>query len=207
MKRIFFIAGALAAMMSASTGCFPDGRIDPTIGTQHSVNPGPTPTNPGSGPEEEEISLSYDNLSGYDVLKSYVNREVSPDFKLGAAVTVSNFLGKSQEYKMATENFDEMTTGNAMKQASILRYDGSMDFSTVISFLDEAEAAGMTVYGHTLAWHSQQAEAYLNGLIKGKKVEVPEGTGTAILLEDDFNDGNHPPGLWKTEPSRLRILP
>lgn len=195
MNRIFFIAGALAAMMSASTGCFPDGRIDPTIGTQQ-------PVNPGSGPEEEEIPLSYDNLSGYDVLKSYVNREVSPDFKLGAAVTASNFLKKTEEYKMAVENFDEMTTGNAMKQASILRYDGSMDFSTVISFLDEAEAAGMTVYGHTLAWHSQQAEAYLNGLIKGKKVEVPEGTGTAILLEDDFNDGNHPFGGWGNSSAR-----
>ena len=194
MNRIFLIAGALAAMMSVSTGCFPDGRIDPTIGTQQPANPNPNPTpntNPNPGPEEEK-PLSYDNLSEYDVLKSYVNREVSPDFKLGAAVTVSNFLGKSQEYKMATENFDEMTAGNAMKQASILKNDGTMDFSQVKKFLDAAQEAGMTVYGHTLAWHSQQAEAYLNGLIAGKKVEVPDGTGEEVILEEDFDDGNNP---------------
>ena len=198
MNRIFLIAGALAAMMSMSTGCFPDGRIDPTIGTQQPANPNPNPTpntNPNPGPEEEK-PLSYDNLSEYDVLKSYVNREVSPDFKLGAAVTVSSFLGKSQEYKMATENFDEMTAGNAMKQASILKNDGTMDFSQVKKFLDAAQEAGMTVYGHTLAWHSQQAEAYLNGLIAGKKVEVPDGTGEEVILEQNFDDGNNPFNGW-----------
>ena len=209
MNRFFLTAGTILLALTFTNGCFPDDYLDdkddqtqqpvPKPKPEPEPEPGPTPPEPGPEPGD---GLSYETLDAYDVLKSYVNRTTSPDFKLGAAVTASNFLKKTQEYKMAVENFDEMTTGNAMKQASILRHDGSMDFSTVIRFLDEAEAAGMTVYGHTLAWHSQQAEAYLNGLIKGKKVEVPAGTGTAILLEDDFNDGNHPFGGWGNNSSR-----
>ena len=103
---------------------------------------------------------------------------------------------------MAVNNFDEMTAGNAMKQASILRNDGSMDFTQVRNFLNAAEQAGMTVYGHTLAWHSQQSNAYLNGLIKGKKVELPESTGEAVLLQANFNDGNHPFGGWGNNSTR-----
>ena len=196
MKRITFILGALALSSICCMACFPDDYLDETKKNQPIEKPEPKPEpdpdptpdpdpNPNPNPGGD---LSYDNLAAYDVLKSYVNRTVSPDFKLGAAVTVSNFLKKTQEYKMATENFDEMTAGNAMKQASILRNDGSMDFTQVRNFLNAAEQAGMTVYGHTLAWHAQQSNAYLNGLIKGKKVEVPGGTGEAVLW-DDFWDG------------------
>lgn len=158
----------------------------------------PTPT-PDPVPDN---TPSYNNLDAYDHLKNYVNRTVSPDFKLGAAVTVSNFLKKTQEYTVVTQNFNEMTAGNAMKQASILRRDGSMDFTQVRNFLDAAEQVGMTVYGHTLAWHAQQSNDYLNGLIKGKKVEVPDGTGEDIMLSVDFNDGAHPFGGWGNNSTR-----
>lgn len=205
MNRALLNAAAFAIAVCFCTGCFPDGRIDVDPGTeQPGTDPNPTPNpnpNPPTEPETDK-GPSYDNLDAYDVLKSYVDREVSPDFKLGAAVTVSSFLGKAQEYRMATENFDEMTAGNAMKQASILRSDGSMDFSQVRKFLDAAEDAGMTVYGHTLAWHSQQAEAYLNGLIAGKKVEVPEGTGEAVILDVDFDNGSSPFQGWGNNSTR-----
>ena len=90
-----------------------------------------------------------------------------------------------------------------MKGASIVRKDGSMDFSTVKRFLDVAEAAGMTVYGHTLAWHSQQPVQYLNSLIEGKRVELPEGeTAEETVLALDFNDGRHPFNGWGNNSSR-----
>ena len=172
MKRFLSMLGASALALFCWTACFPDDYLDETKKEPPVVKPEPKPDpkpdgGTGSGSQE---NLSYDDLAAYDYLKNYVNRTKSPDFKLGAAVTVSNFLKKTDEYKMATANFDEMTAGNAMKQASILRHDGSMDFTQVRNFLNAAEQAGMTVYGHTLAWHSQQSNAYLNGLIKGKRV-------------------------------------
>ena len=168
MKKCLMIIGVAMLASTCLNSCFPDDYLDDR---KDIVNPTPDPK-PEPEPEPEpdpepdpdpgyENTLTYDDLDKYDVLKNYVNRTLSPDFKLGAAVTVSNFLRKTDEYKMATENFNEMTAGNAMKQSSVMRVDGSMDFTQVKRFVEEAERAGMTVYGHTLAWHSQQQNAYL----------------------------------------------
>ena len=147
----------------------------------------------------------YDYLDDYDVLKSYVNRAVSPDFKLGAAVNAETFIRQSDEYDIVSANFDEVTAGNVMKQASVMRPDGSMDFTVVKNFIDRAEKAGMTVYGHTLAWHSQQQNAYLNNLIKGKRVEIPSADGEDLLLEADFNDGDSPFIGWGNSHTRTVV--
>ena len=198
MKKFLMIIGVAMLASTCLNSCFPDDYLDDR---KDIVNPTPDPK-PEPEPEPEpdpepdpdpgyENTLTYDDLDKYDVLKNYVNRTLSPDFKLGAAVTVSNFLRKTDEYKMATENFNEMTAGNAMKQASVMRADGSMDFTQVRRFVEEAESVGMTVYGHTLAWHSQQQNAYLNGLIRGKKIDVPSDQDSeVVLLQTDFNDGN-----------------
>ena len=207
-------AALLAAVCFNS--CFPDDYLDDR---KEVVTPTPKPDTdkddePEKEPEKEpetdnesgfENTLTYDDLDKYDALKNYVNRAKSPDFKLGTGVTVSNFLRKTDEYKTVTENFNEMTAGNAMKQASILRNNGTMDFTQVKNFLDAAEQAGMTVYGHTLAWHAQQTNAYLNGLIKGKRVEVPDGTGNVVLLQTNFNDGSSPLGGWGNNHTRTVV--
>ena len=112
---------------------------------------------------EELAALEY--LSGYDDLKTYVDRSASPNFKLGAGVTVSEYNEGGTVQRVAVANFDEVTAGNAMKHASVVGNDGSMDFDPVTSFVTNAESLGQTVYGHTLAWHSQQNNRYLNNLI------------------------------------------
>lgn len=192
MYRFFVKIGILALSLSMIAGCTKDDIDDDK----------PVIDKPKPDPIPEDKEPSYDNLSAYDVLKNYVNRQTSPDFKLGAGVTVHEYLQKGRHYELAVSNFDEMTAGNAMKQSSVMRPDGSMDFTQVRKFLNAAEQAGMTVYGHTLAWHSQQQNAYLNGLIKGKKVEHPEGTGELVLLEADFDDGTQPFNGWGNNSTR-----
>ena len=104
-------------------------------------------------------------LKEYDDVKTYVDREANPNFKLGAGVTVSSYNEGGIDYRMAAHNFDEVTAGNAMKHASVVANDGSMEFGPVQSFVENAQAAGQTIYGHTLAWHSQQNTKYLNNII------------------------------------------
>lgn len=157
-------------------------------------------SDPGSDPGKPEPS--YDNLQAYDFLKNYVDRSKSPDFKLGAAINTYYFRPGTREYDMAVSNFDEMTAENAMKQASIMRSDGSMDFSAVRTFLDNAEKAGMTVYGHALAWHSQQQTNYLESLVAGKKVEGPQ-FAEEIIVEADFDDGTSPLIGWGNNSTRV----
>ena len=216
MKKFFLLLSAALLAAVCFNSCFPDDYLDdrkevvtptPKPDSDKDKEPEKEPENPEEDPENGDDSgvdktLTYDDLAKYDALKNYVNRAKSPDFKLGTGVTVSNFLRKTDEYKTVTENFNEMTAGNAMKQASILRNNGTMDFTQVRNFLDAAEQAGMTVYGHTLAWHAQQTNAYLNGLIKGKRVEVPDGTGNVVLLQANFNDGSSPFGGWGNSHTR-----
>ena len=211
MKKLLLMIAALVLGSLCWTGCFPDDFLDdkPVVNPQPQPKPEPDPT-PDPEPEPEpdpapdpDDHLSYDTLGDYAPLKDYVNRAVSPDFKLGAAMNAQDFINKARIHGLAVENLDEMTADNAMKCASIVRRDGSMDFGTVKRFLDAADAAGMTVYGHTLAWHSQQPVDYLKSLLQGKRVELPPGeTGEEVILNYDFNNGSHPFGGWGNNSTR-----
>ena len=136
--------------------------------------------------EKPKDIAQYEYLNEYDVLKNYVDRTASPDFKLGAALAASDFAAKGQVYSLAVSNFDEMTAGNDMKYASVVADDGSMSFDNVRNFVNAAADAGMTVYGHTLAWHSQQNNKYLNSLIKDKELEV-DPDAKKVVVDAEFN--------------------
>lgn len=137
------------------------------------------PYDAGSMPES---LAQYEYLKNYDVLKSYVNRTENPNFKLGIALGATDYINGDQVYSLACSNFDEMTAGNEMKYASVVGNDGTMNFSTVTSFINAARQAGMTIYGHTLAWHSQQNMTYLNGLIAPIVIPGEAGNGGYCMV-------------------------
>ncbi|MBP8687693.1 MAG: glycosyl hydrolase family 10, partial [Prevotella sp.] len=68
-------------------------------------------------PKEPGITGQYDYLNGYNVLKTYVDRNVNPNFKLGTGVEAADYLGHKRAWTVTNENFDEFTPGNAMKFA------------------------------------------------------------------------------------------
>ena len=111
-------------------------------------------------------------LNEYDALKTYIDRSTNPGFKLGAGVTASEYSKQGMIYRLINANFDEITAGNAMKYASVVKDDGAMDFSQVIQFVGAAKAADISIYGHTLVWHAQQNNKYLNMLIADKEIEI-----------------------------------
>lgn len=132
----------------------------------------------------------YQYLNNYEPLKKYVEDmkaagKCNPDFKLGIALEAAEFNKQALVYCLAGSNFNEMTAGNAMKMASCVKDDGSMDFSLVKEFVKNAKDADMTIYGHTLAWHAQAANKYLNGLIKGKELPPAEKNPGLIITAGD----------------------
>ena len=127
----------------------------------------------------------YQYLNNYEPLKKYVEDmkaagKCNPDFKLGIALEAAEFNKQALVYCLAGSNFNEMTAGNAMKMASCVKDDGSTDFSLVKEFVKNAKDAGLTIYGHTLAWHSQQPNKYLKNLIKDKELP-PDPNGNKYL--------------------------
>lgn len=156
MKRINFGLGlvALLALSSCADDKFSEFRTDMT-----------------------QNKKDYLYLNNYEPLKKYVQDlkdagKCNPDFKLGIALAAADFNEQGIVYCLAGSNFDEMTAGNAMKYASCVDNKGVMNFDNVSSFVANAKDADLTIYGHTLAWHSQQNNKYLNSLIADKEIKV-----------------------------------
>ena len=142
---------------------------------------------PFFGVTDPGTKAEYAYLNEYDVLKNYINPNANPDFKLGLGVDAGSFDAGNAQYQIAVTNFNEVTPGNEMKYASIVHDDGFMDFGTVESFIQDAKDAGLTIYGHTLAWHSQQNVKYLNSLIADRVIDTGE-SGEVVETEDAYVD-------------------
>ena len=169
MKRINFGLGlvALLALSSCADDKFSEYRTDMT-----------------------QNKKDYLYLNNYEPLKKYVQDlkdagKCNPDFKLGIALAAADFNEQGIVYCLAGSNFDEMTAGNAMKYASCVDNKGVMNFGNVTNFVSNAKEAGLTIYGHTLAWHSQQNNKYLNGLIKDKELPPAEENPGLIITAGD----------------------
>ena len=147
-----------------------------------------------TGTKPESIA-QYEYLNDYAPLKSYIDRAANPDFKLGLALAANEFCEGGLVFRLAEANFDEVTAGNAMKYASCVNDKGEMDFETVDKFVTAAQAAGITIYGHTLAWHAQQNNKYLNSLIKDK--ELPPAVGEGNCLHINTSEAKANPWDWQ----------
>lgn len=131
--------------------------------------------------EKPQTIAQYEYLNDYAPLKEYLDRGAHPGFKVSAALGVDEFNQQGPLFRLAAHNFDEIVAGNAMKMASCVNDQGVMDFSKVSSFVRAAEDAGLTVYGHALAWHAQQPSKYLNELIKDKELPPAEENPGLII--------------------------
>lgn len=147
---------------------------------------------------EKPASIAqYEYLNAYGNLKDYLRQRtgINPDFKLGVGVAASDYNKFGQVYRITNANFDQITAGNAMKYASVVKDNGEMDFSTVTAFVEAAEKAGIEVYGHTLCWHEQQNVKWLNGLIADKELDVDPDA-----VKDFKNDAKFPFYVMGYEP-------
>ena len=143
--------------------------------------------------EKPQTIAQYEYLNDYAPLKEYLDRGAHPGFKVSAALGVDEFNQQGPLFRLAAHNFDEIVAGNAMKMASCVNDQGVMDFSKVSSFVRAAEDAGLTVYGHTLAWHAQQPRKWLEKLIADKELDVDPGQKTFTeLSRQTYQDGPFP---------------
>jgi len=129
---------------------------------------------------------NYRYLDEYQALKDYIDYTKYPNFKLGIGTTVNDYLNNSLVKNMTNKNFTETVAGNAMKMASCVNGNGDMDFTTVKSYVKAATDAGLNVYGHTLAWHSQQANAWLRKLIADKPDTSGGGEVYTVVASKDY---------------------
>lgn len=147
----------------------------------------------------------YEYLAEYAPLKEYVDRSKYPDFKVGLALAAADYNKQELVYALANSNFDEVVAGNAMKMASCVDDKGNMSFEKVVSFVDAVTGSGLNVYGHTLAWHSQQPIKYLTTLLADKKIEVdPDAKEEKEDYNWDYSTITACPG-WNGSPATVNF--
>lgn len=125
----------------------------------------------------------YGYLEQYDALKEYIKDR--PNFHLGIGTAVDEYNKKELVYALTNSNFNETVAGNAMKMSSCVADDGSMNFDKVSEYVKNATDAGLSVYGHTLAWHEQQPNKYLKRLIADKELPPAENNPGLIITSGD----------------------
>ena len=142
---------------------------------------------------------NYRYLDEYQGLKNYIDYSKYPNFKLGAGTTVNDYLNNSLVKNMTNKNFTETVAGNAMKMASCVDGNGNMNFETVKKYVNAATEAGLNVYGHTLAWHSQQPKGWVLKLLSDKPDPNSEQVYTEIASKDFRTSKSI--GSWRSDES------
>ena len=131
---------------------------------------------------------NYRYLDQYHALKDYIDYSKYPNFKLGIGTTVNDYLNNSLVKNLTNKNFTETVAGNAMKMASCVDDNGNMNFTTVKKYVNAATNAGLNVYGHTLAWHSQQPKGWLLKLLADKPDPTVEEVWSVVASKDFRTD-------------------
>ncbi|MBF4470463.1 MULTISPECIES: endo-1,4-beta-xylanase [Flavobacterium] len=141
----------------------------------------------GKDPSHGDIASSElplelaEKISRYEPLKTYT------DFKLGAGIGLDEYMNDAAYRTLVNENFDEVTVGYAMKHAPMVSSTGAINFTKVDAFIAKTKEAGLSVFGHTLVWHSNQNASYLNSLIA--PTIIPGSSGPNTLNIAGLKDG------------------
>ncbi|WP_072402626.1 endo-1,4-beta-xylanase [Flaviramulus basaltis] len=133
-----------------------------------------------------------EKIERYEALNTYT------DFILGDGVSIDFYLNNEAYRNITNENFDDVTAGYAMKHGPMVTADGSLNFTNVDAFIAKTKEAGLSVFGHTLAWHQNNNASYLNGLIAPTVIPGSSGSNSLDLsgLKDASLDGWA--GNWNT---------
>ena len=89
-------------------------------------------------------------------------------------------------YRLVNSNFDEITLGYEMKHGAVVQANGSLALTNVKNLLETASKAGISVFGHTLAWHANQNATYLKGLIAPVIIPSTGGPSWDLVIGADF---------------------
>ena len=78
---------------------------------------------------------------------------------IGVAIDFPAMVTTSAYSDVVKRDFNQVTFGNLMKHSSIVKDNGTMDFTNTDALV--ASVGTLDIFGHTLGWHSQQNATWL----------------------------------------------
>jgi endo-1,4-beta-xylanase len=107
---------------------------------------------------------------------------------MGFAVLYATMSTNPAYVALVKREANYVTFGNELKNGSIVRNDGTFDYTTADALYAICANNGLSVLGHNLCWYSQQNAVYLNGLLSALDKSTG-GTGPNLLPDGDFEAG------------------
>ncbi len=136
-------------------------------------------------------------IPGYTDTTGTLKMLVASKFtNMGFAVTYSPMKNNASYLAVVKTHGNMVTFGNELKESSIVKNDGSYDYTTADALYNICATNNLQVFGHTLVWHSQQNATYLNGLITAAGNPGVGGTPAPNLLSS--LNGNFEQGTGST---------
>lgn len=145
-----------------------------------------------------EIPLELnEKIALYDKIKTYA-AQYTPHMIIGLGLSADLYIEDEAYRKIADDNYQMFTTGNAMKSDAIMKSNGELDFTKMDNFLSIVPT-DMKIYGHNFIWHTQQKQAYLKSLIAPEVIfDGADDVCDNVVTNYGFEGGNTTgwTGLW-----------
>ena len=110
--------------------------------------------------------------------------KIAAPFNIGMAIDYDQYKNDAAYSGIVNKEVNNVTLGYHMKHGAIVKNDGTFDFTRTDELVNQASAAGLWIYGHTLAWHQNQNGDYLRSL-----ATVPGSTDLFAGQNGDFEQG------------------
>jgi endo-1,4-beta-xylanase len=102
--------------------------------------------------------------SGFDTIVASSPLKAAATFNVGLAIDYAQYRNDAAYAALVNREANNVTFGYHMKHGAIVKNDGSFDFTRTDELVNQASAAGLWIFGHTLAWHQNQNGDYLRSL-------------------------------------------
>jgi endo-1,4-beta-xylanase len=131
------------------------------------------------------ISCSKKNTPTPPVIPPVITESTLKDaatYTIGVGVSYDLLKNNTSYSGLVKTQFDRITAEYQMKHGANVKNDGSFDFAKTDDLVNTiAVANGVTVFGHTLAWHQNNNGNYLRSLAGT--------TGPNVVLNPGFENG------------------
>jgi endo-1,4-beta-xylanase len=114
------------------------------------------------------------------IVKDTTTLKQTASFPIGVAISYDLMKNNSAYSSLVKKEFDRVTFEYQMKHGANVKNDGSFDFTRADELVTIARAAGLEVYGHTLAWHQNNNGTYLRSLTNT--------SGSNLILNPGFEN-------------------
>ncbi|MDB5208155.1 MAG: endo,4-beta-xylanase [Flavisolibacter sp.] len=132
----------------------------------------------------KKIDMGAKEQFAFDANASGGTLKDATDIQIGTAVQLSKMKTNPTYAALVKAEFDNITFENELKNSSIVSNNGTFNYANADELLNIATAAGLGVYGHTLAWHNQQAAGYYKSY-----AGITAAAAAELLLNGGFESG------------------